>query len=99
MRMASEGRTVILLVDNASSHMVDGVEPVETLGLKTLRLNNTLIAFLPADVTAHAQPLEQGAFAAFKRGYCHELLRWYTEQFDQETGRDLAKVGIDAHDF
>lgn len=91
-RMGREGRNVVMIVDNASSHMLHDVETDEMLGLKCAKLDNTLFVFLPPNITSHAQPLDQGIIAALKREYRFRLLHWYLEKFEEDRQQDLAKV-------
>lgn len=50
---------VLLLVDNCSSHLI----------AKTLKLTHVLVAFLPANSTAHLQPLDAGIIKSIKQEY------------------------------
>lgn len=85
------GRQLVLLVDNAKCHdllpgrMVDSwperptwksvmMERME--GLRTWRLSNLRVVFLPPNTTAEIQPLDQGIICTVKARYRQRLLRW-----------------------
>jgi hypothetical protein len=53
-----QGWKVLLLLDNAPSHKVTGVQ-----------LNNTTIKFLPPNTTSRLQPCDAGIIASFKTHY------------------------------
>lgn len=65
-RQAGGTKKLLLLVDNAASHAVEGAEETTMEGLKALELPNLTVLFLPANTTAIIQPLDQGIIAAFK---------------------------------
>ena len=65
MDMAEAGRRILLLMDNASSHMLP-VEAIEQEGLKMIELSNITLLFLPANTTSIVQPLDAGIIHAFK---------------------------------
>jgi hypothetical protein len=70
--MVAEGRKVLLLLDNATSH----AEP------KTLR--NVKVLFLPPNTTSCLQPLDAGIIRAFKAYFrCHHL-RHLIELYDDK---------------
>jgi hypothetical protein len=55
-RMGLKTKRIALLMDNASSHKIPGVEPAEFHGLLTLKLEWVFIIFLPANTTSVIQP-------------------------------------------
>lgn len=57
-RMESEGRHILLLVDNAPSHI-----------LGDTALGNVTVVKLPPNTTSLLQPMDQGIIAALKRGF------------------------------
>lgn len=57
-RMRDEGRHILLLVDNVSSHDDSGV-----------RLTNVRVERLPPNTTAVLQPMDQGIIASLKKRY------------------------------
>ena len=56
-KLARHCRHILLLVDNAPSHMVDA------------EYSNIKIVFLPANMTAKLQPLDQGIIRVVKLAY------------------------------
>ena len=67
--MASQGKSIVMLMDNASSHDIPSVSATEQHGLQTIKLTNVLVVFLPANTTSHVKPLDAGIIAAFKAHY------------------------------
>lgn len=63
-KLNAERRRIHLLLDNASSHDVDSTQ-----------LSNIKLHFLPPNMTAHIQPLDQGIIRAFKAHYKSRLVR------------------------
>lgn len=57
-RMRAEGRKVLLLVDNAPSHIFDAGT-----------LTNVRVEFLPPNMTSRIQPMDGGIIRAFKAHY------------------------------
>ena len=95
MEMAETGRHILLLMDNASSHMLP-VEASEQEGLKILELSNITLLFLPANTTSILQPLDAGIIHAFKAHYRTLLMRWLlTEVENSPVGTDLSKRAPD----
>ena len=62
-KMRYEKRKILLLVDNAPVHSHEILES----------LTNIHVEFLPPNITAHLQPLDQGIINSFKTQY-HKLL-------------------------
>lgn len=54
-RMRAENRSILLLVDNVSSHQVGNID-----------LTNVRLEFLPKNTTAVLQPMDQGVIKATK---------------------------------
>ena len=95
MEMAEAGRHILLLMDNASSHMLP-VEAIEQEGLKMIELSNITLLFLPANTTSVVQPLDAGIIHAFKAHYRTLLMRWLlTEADNSPPGSDLSKKAPD----
>lgn len=67
------GRSVLLLVDNASSHV-------------DLSLSNVRVHFLPPNTTSKLQPLDAGIIKSFKAQYRRCFLSWVLAQIDASTG-------------
>lgn len=81
-QMKAENRHIILLMDNASSH------------LKGLQLSHIKVIFLPANTTSVIQPLDQGIIMCMKRHYKKLLMNYVISQIDMDnltTGSDIAK--------
>lgn len=75
------GRKVLLLLDNAPSHIVTGV-----------RLKNTTVKFLAPNTTSRIQPCDAGIIASFKAHYRRKFVRHLLEQFESEL--TLSKLSI-----
>lgn len=54
--MKWQNRTILLLADNAPTHLLD----------ETIQLSNVNVHFLPPNTTAHLQPLDAGIINSFK---------------------------------
>ena len=61
VKLAKHHHHILLLVDNAQSHMVD------------VEYSNIKIVFLPANMTAELQPLDQGIIRVVKLAYCKAI--------------------------
>ena len=57
------GRKVLLLLDNATSHV-------------NLELSNVQIHFLPPNTTSHLQPMDAGIIRKFKLKYKAQFVQW-----------------------
>jgi hypothetical protein len=80
---------MIMIMDNASSHVVSSAKVGKSYGFSTLELSNTTLVFLPPNVTIVVQPLDQGIIASFKIQYKKKLLQWVLSQYDDATLKDL----------
>jgi hypothetical protein len=64
-KIYSQGRKVLLLLDNFSGH---------ELGVQLIRgkqgLSNIQVEWLPPNTTSYWQPLDQGIITSFKLQYC-----------------------------
>lgn len=72
------GRKVLLLIDNAPSHI-------------SLELNNVRVEFLPKNTTAFLQPMDAGIIQNFKVKYKTKLVQWIIDRLEcsQPTRIDL----------
>ncbi|CAI5961498.1 unnamed protein product [Closterium sp. NIES-64] len=63
--MYAEGRKIVLLLDNASSHMLRSELAWSEIvcGMRTTCMSNVRLVFLPLNTTAFTQPLDQGIIA------------------------------------
>jgi len=84
-RMLSQGRHVILLLDNAPSH------PHE------LQLSSTKLVYLPANATSCLQPLDQGIIQAMKLQYRRRLLQHVITKADNNPDPQAICKSIDVH--
>jgi hypothetical protein len=66
------GRRVLLLLDNAPSHITDGVE-----------LRYTTVHFLPPNSTSKIQPCDAGIISSFKAHYRRKFIRYLLERFEE----------------
>ena len=66
------GRKVILIVDNASSHLTTD----------QLNLTNVTVYFLRPNTTTKLQPLDAGIIANVKCHYRHLLCKWIVDRID-----------------
>ena len=76
------GQSVLLLLDNCSSHKIEGLD-----------LQNVDICFLPANTTSKIQPMDAGIIMAFKRNYRQLHIRWMLEQV--ESGKRVQDLKMD----
>jgi len=65
------GRPVVLLIDNATSHVWNN-----------LSLRNVKVLSLPSNTTSKLQPLDTRIIASFKRHYRHKQITWGLDQLD-----------------
>jgi hypothetical protein len=70
-RMKLEKRHVLLLMDNAPSHIIPA------------NLTHVRCEFLPPTTTSHLQPMDAGIISAFKAHYRRFLVRWHIDAIDQ----------------
>ncbi|CAI5505264.1 unnamed protein product [Closterium sp. Naga37s-1] len=78
--MYAEGRHIIILLDNASSHMLKSEFAWSEIicGMRTTCMSNVRLVFLPPNTTAFTQPLDQGIIANAKARYREHWLRAFT---------------------
>jgi hypothetical protein len=93
-RMAAKGRKILILLDNAASHKVEGVERSMIGGFDALVLSNITLLFFPANVTSVVQPLDRGVIAALKLCYKRKLVAWTlaASNIDQDLGATHADL-------
>jgi hypothetical protein len=75
-RMRSEGRKVLLLIDNFSGHKL----AMQLVGGKT-SLSNIRIEWLLPNTTAIWQPMDQGIIASFKLQYCRQWVAFMVREY------------------
>ena len=81
-RMKRQSRNVLLLLDNAPTHMA-----------KNLDLSNVNVLFLPPNTMSRIQPMDAGIIAAFKKRYRSFHLAHAIDR-DAAGEKDLYKVDI-----
>ena len=62
-KFRSQNRQILMLLDNASSHL--GRQLFDDLS-QPLKLTNITIRYLPPNTTSHLQPMDQGIINNFK---------------------------------
>ena len=87
-----QNQKVIMILDNASSHVVSSAKVGKSRGFSTLELSNMTLAFLPPNVTSVFHPLDQGIIASFKILFKKKLLQWVSLKYDDATLKDLRKM-------
>jgi hypothetical protein len=70
----------MLITDNAPTHIISGVEPVQEHGLRVFTLSIVKVVFLPPNGTSHAQPLDQGIIAASKAHHRRRMVKWMLDE-------------------
>ena len=65
-RFKCQNSKVVMILDNASSHVISFAKVDKSCGLSTLELRNMTFVFFPPNVTSVVQPLDQGIIASFK---------------------------------
>ncbi|CAI5506570.1 unnamed protein product [Closterium sp. Naga37s-1] len=78
--MYAEGRRIVVLLDNASSHMLRSEHAWSEIvcGMRTTCMSHVRLVFLPPNTTAFTQPLDQGIIATAKARYRQHWLRAFT---------------------
>ncbi|CAI5949236.1 unnamed protein product [Closterium sp. NIES-64] len=76
--MYAEGRKIVVLLDNASSHMLRSELSWSEIicGMRTTCMSNVRLVFLSPNTTAFTQPLDQGIIATAKARYRQHWLRY-----------------------
>jgi hypothetical protein len=82
-KLQAKARKIMLIVDHAPTHMVQGVTPEQ--GLKVFPLSNIMVTLLPPNVTAKSQPCGHGIIECFKAHYRRYLVQWLLKQTSQAT--------------
>ncbi len=73
LTMCNMGKSVLLLVDNASSHM-------------DIDQSNVKVHFLPPNTTSKLQPMDAGLIRSFNAHYRRHFLEWLLTQIEAKTG-------------
>jgi hypothetical protein len=69
-RMKREQRHVLMLMDNAPSHIIPD------------NMTNVRVEFLPPTTTSHLQPMDAGIINAYKAHYRRYLIQYYVDAID-----------------
>ena len=64
--MRRKGRKIVLTMDNASAHGIEGYEEEVVDPFKLVRLSNVTVVKLPPNTTSAIQPIDQGIIRSFK---------------------------------
>jgi hypothetical protein len=83
---------IMLLIDNAPTHMLADAEVQQEHGFNVINLSHLKIVFLPANTTIVVQPLpDQGTIACTKAHYQRQLVQWVLDEADkpQNDGKSL----------
>ncbi|CAI5517149.1 unnamed protein product [Closterium sp. Naga37s-1] len=81
--MYAEGRKIVVLLDNASSHTLttEGATTEDMFGFRTRALGNVRLVYLPPNTTCFTQPLDQGLISMAKARYRQHWLRAFTSMW------------------
>ncbi|CAI5534322.1 unnamed protein product [Closterium sp. Naga37s-1] len=84
--MYAEDRNIVILMDNASSHLLKSKEAESEylFGFRTRKLSNVHIVYLPPNTTAFTQPLDQGIIATAKAWYRAHWLSAFTAHWSAD---------------
>ena len=72
----NQGRCIVLLMDNASAHMITSGTEGQMHGLKVRSLSHMTVVYLPANTTSVMQPCDQGVIRSLKAAYRRSLVEW-----------------------
>lgn len=81
-RMADQDRNILVLLDDAASHSIDGILKTKLGDFDAIILSNITLLFLP---TPSVQPLDQGVISALKLRYKRKLLTWMLTHSEGQT--------------
>ncbi|CAI5474340.1 unnamed protein product [Closterium sp. Yama58-4] len=85
--MYAEGRKIVVLLDNASSHTLktEGATTEDYMfGFRTCALGNVRLVYLPPNTTCFTQPLDQGLISMAKARYRQHWLRAFTRTWSAD---------------
>jgi len=85
-----QNRKVLLLIDNAPSHIINMAflhdnsddETVDNTNIDLFKLTNITVHYLPPNTTAHIQPMDAGIIKSFKSKYKHLYCKHILKQFE-----------------
>ncbi|KAL5475714.1 hypothetical protein EMCRGX_G025561 [Ephydatia muelleri] len=84
-----QNRQCLMLLDNASSHILSDTPMIKVGSFDCFKLSNLLLLFFPANCTSVVQPLDQGVIAALKARYKSKLATHMVTQYDIDPTQDL----------
>ncbi|CAI5964689.1 unnamed protein product [Closterium sp. NIES-65] len=78
--MYAEGRKIVVLLDNGSSHMLRSELALSEIvcGMQTTCMSNVRLVFLSPNTAAFTQPIDQGIIATVKARYRQHWLRAFS---------------------
>ncbi|CAI5995367.1 unnamed protein product [Closterium sp. NIES-65] len=87
--MYAEGRDVVILLDNASSHtlLTETAGTEDLFSFRTRTLSNVRLVYLPPNTTCFTQPLDQGIIKKAKTTYKKLWLMDLTRQWEEDRRR------------
>ncbi|CAI5994865.1 unnamed protein product [Closterium sp. NIES-65] len=90
--MYAEGRHIVILLDNASSHMLRSEFAWSKIvcGMRTTCMSNMRLVFDPPNTTTFTQPLDQGTIATAKARYRQQWLRAFTAMWNADGATSAA---------
>ena len=88
-KQVNEKRQCLMLLDNASSHVLSDMPMIKVGSFDCFKLSNLLLLFFPANCTSVVQPLDQGVIAALKARYNSKLATHMVTQYDIDPTQDL----------
>ena len=80
-KLQSEGRRILLLVDNCSAH-----------NLESKKLSQIRVEFLPPNTTNVLQPCDQGIIELAKRGFRRRLIEFIMQEMDKDEDATAPKL-------
>jgi hypothetical protein len=83
------GRRVVLITDNAPTHIIISAEEEKEHELRVFNLSHIKVVFLPPNVTSKAQPLDQGIIASLKAHYRRYLVKWILDEANKPGREDM----------
>jgi hypothetical protein len=87
--VCNTGRRVVLITDNAPTHIITSTEEEKERELRVLNLSHIKVVFLPLNVTSKAPPLDQGIVASLKAHYRRHLVTWILDEANKPGKEDM----------
>ena len=83
----NQGPCIVLLMDNASAHMVTCGIAGEMHVLAVRRLSHITVVYLPPNTTSVVPPYDQGIIRSLKGAYRCSLVEWQYGKFKKQMHR------------